>query len=57
MKNQNLSFEEVSKATKIPLKKFEMIGDHAFNATELCVICEYLHVKPEQFYERKLGDR
>lgn len=57
MLEQNLDFIYVSKSTSIPVKKFRDMGKTPFNASELCVICEFLKMNPEQFYIKKIKDR
>lgn len=54
MIDQNISFEIVSKETGVPVKKFLTQGNEPLNATELCEVCTYLGIKPEQFYIKKV---
>lgn len=49
IEENNLSIQDISDKTQIPKYKLEKQSPLNFNATELCVICSYLNVSPEDF--------
>lgn len=50
---QKLDIDKICHDTKISRSKFVISGDNQWTAAELIVICSYLDIQPENFYEKK----
>ena len=47
-----MSIKEISKETGIPVYKLKLNSSTPLNATELCALCYYLKIRPEDFYKK-----
>ena len=49
-----ISVSQVSADTKIPQEKLKLQTKDVLSAEEMLVLCQYLHVKPEDFMDSNL---
>lgn len=57
IKKEHLSFEIISNLTGISLEKLQSDGKIPLDASELCILCDLLHIKPEDFYEKQINKK